>query len=262
MGAREPARRVPAARALSPTPPLRRCGLYKTCEPKKCGKKWRQRLKPAVYEIERPAGAPCTLENLENIKNLKRDQLPIDCKGKELKTDKKVVLPDMSGDKVDFSSCAPPRPAPAPRHALSGAPNARASPRPTRGASPRAVRSSRRRRASRSRRRSKGSSSRRRSSRRPMLATCAAPLASPPLRPPPPISSWLCAQLEFGKSRQPTEENSYNDDIITPADLTKADFQKASLAMKGDYAGVRSGTPPHSSATAPLSTPPSRCARR
>ena len=104
MGAREPARREPAARALSPTPPLRRCGLYKTCEPKKCGKKWRQNLKPSVYEIERPAGAPCTLENLENIKNLKRDQLPIDCKGKELKTDKKVVLPDMSGDKVDFSS--------------------------------------------------------------------------------------------------------------------------------------------------------------
>ena len=48
---------MPAARALSPTPPLRRCGLYKTCEPKKCGKKWRQRLKPAVYEIERPKSA-------------------------------------------------------------------------------------------------------------------------------------------------------------------------------------------------------------
>ena len=33
------------------------CGLYTTCEPKKCGKKWRQRLKPAVYEIERPKSA-------------------------------------------------------------------------------------------------------------------------------------------------------------------------------------------------------------
>ena len=98
-----PACRVPAARALSPTPPLRRCGLYKTCEPKKCGKRWRQRLKPAVYEIERPPGADCTLENLENIEKFKY-HLPIDCTEKELKTDKKVVLPDMSGDKVDFSS--------------------------------------------------------------------------------------------------------------------------------------------------------------
>ena len=70
------------------------------------------------------------------------------------------------------------------------------------------------------------------------MATCAAPLASPPLRPPPPISSWLCAQLEFGKSRQPTEENSYNDDIITPADLTKADFQKASFTTTGKNADV------------------------
>ena len=147
MGAREPARREPAARALSPTPPLRRCGLYKTCEPKKCGKKWRQNLKPSVYEIERPAGADCTLENLENIEKFKY-HLPIDCKKTVLKTDKKVVLPDMSGDKVDFSSCAPPRPAPAPRHALSGAPNARSSSRPTRGASPRAARFSRQRRAS------------------------------------------------------------------------------------------------------------------
>ena len=98
------------------------------------------------------------------------------------------------------------------------------------------------------------------------MATCAAPLASPPLRPPPPISSWLCAQLEFGKfgKEQPSADNSYHGRqfVITAADLTKADFQKASLAMKGDYAGVRSGTPPHSSATAPLSTPPSRCARR
>ena len=102
-------------------------------------------------DAERPAGAPCTLENLENIKNLKRDQLPIDCKGKELKTDKKVVLPDMSGDKVDFSSCAPPRPAPAPRHALSGAPNARASPTaPPRCRLPRPPRRARRGRARRS----------------------------------------------------------------------------------------------------------------
>ena len=69
------------------------CGLYTTCEPKKCGKRWRQRLKQAVYEIERPAGAACTLENLENIKNLKPDQLPIDCKEKELKT----LSPLMSG---------------------------------------------------------------------------------------------------------------------------------------------------------------------
>ena len=59
-----PACRVPAARALSPTPPLRRCGLYKTCEPKKCGKKkWCQNLNPVVYEIERPKSAVFTTKS-------------------------------------------------------------------------------------------------------------------------------------------------------------------------------------------------------
>ena len=54
----------------------------------------------ACYEDE----GDCTLDNLQNIGDLKPEQLPIDCKGKTLKTSGKVIITDAGGDKVDFTS--------------------------------------------------------------------------------------------------------------------------------------------------------------
>ena len=58
-----PACRVPAARALSPTPPLlRRCGLFKSCDqPEKCKKKWCRKKNPVIYELDR--GEKCSTKD-------------------------------------------------------------------------------------------------------------------------------------------------------------------------------------------------------
>ena len=96
--------RTSPARALTPTPPPRRCGLYEECEPEDCGKggknRWCRKLAPVVYEKK----AACTLDNLQKIGDLEPEQLPIDCKGKTLKTSGKVIITDAGGDKVDFTS--------------------------------------------------------------------------------------------------------------------------------------------------------------
>ena len=55
----------------------------------------------------RVVGCLDTLENLKKIgTELTADQLPIDCRGKELKFDSPLYLYDMGGDKVDFTKAS------------------------------------------------------------------------------------------------------------------------------------------------------------